>query len=59
MPAALFDNAETYGFIEVVNNMSSDRFDDNDLAILRTNTGFVSRALQQAEDKTLIEGDES
>jgi hypothetical protein len=39
--------------------MSSDQFDDNDLAILRVTTGFVSQALQQAEDMTLTEGDES
>ena len=55
----LFNNAETYGFIEVNNNMSSDRFDDNQLAILRATTGLVSHALQQAEDITLMEGDES
>jgi len=55
----LFNNAKTYGAIEVVNNMSSDQFDDNDLAILRVTARFVSQALQQAEDITLMEGDES
>jgi hypothetical protein len=39
--------------------MSSDQFDDNDPATLRVTTGFVSQALQQAEDITLMEGDES
>jgi len=39
--------------------MSSDQFDDNDLAILRVAAGFGSQALQQAEDITLTEGDES
>lgn len=47
------------GLSKVVNNMSSDQFDDNDLAILRVAAGFVSQALQQAEDITLTEGDES
>jgi len=57
--APLFNNAKTYGAIEVVNNMSSDQFDDNDLAILRVTARFESQALQQVEDITLMEGDES
>ncbi len=35
MRAPLFNNAKTNGVIEVVNNMSSNEFDENDLAILR------------------------
>lgn len=39
--------------------MSSERFDENDLAILPVTAGFVSQALQQVEEFTLMEGDES
>jgi hypothetical protein len=39
--------------------MSSDSFDDNDLAILRVTARFVSQALQEAEDITLTEGKNS
>lgn len=39
--------------------MSSDWFDDNDLAIFWFTAGFVSPALQQAEDIILMQGDES
>jgi GAF domain-containing protein len=59
MCAPLFNNVKTYGAIEVVNNMSSDQFDDNDLAILRVTARFVSQALQEVEDITLMEGDKS
>jgi len=57
--APLFNNAKSYGATEVVNNMSSDQFDDNYPATLRVTARFVSQALQQAEDITLMEGDES
>lgn len=56
MCAPLFSNAKSYGAIEVVNSMSSDQFDENDLAILRVTARFVSQALQEAEDITLTEG---
>ena len=59
MCAPLFNKVKTYGAIEVVNNMSSDQFDDNDLAILRVTARFVSQALQEAEDITLLEGGKS
>ena len=59
MCAPLYSSVKTYGAIEVVNNMYSDQFDENDLAILRVTARFVSQALQQAEDITLMEGDES
>jgi hypothetical protein len=61
MCAPLFNNAKTYGAIdiEVVNNMSSDLFDDNDLAIFGVTAGFVSQVLQQVKDVSLMEGDES
>jgi signal transduction protein with GAF and PtsI domain len=55
--APLFNNTKTYGAIEVVNNMSRDKFDDNDLSILSVSAGFVSQALQEAEDITLMEGE--
>jgi len=57
MCAPLFNSDKTYGAIEVVNNISSDKFDDNDLAILRVAARFVSQALQEAEDITLMKGD--
>jgi GAF domain-containing protein len=59
MCAPLYNNARNYGAIEVVNTMSSDQFDENDLAILRVTARFVSQALQEAEDITLMEGDQS
>jgi signal transduction protein with GAF and PtsI domain len=59
MCAPLFNDTKTYGAIEVVNSMSSDSFDDNDLAILRVTARFVSQALQEAEDITLTEGKNS
>ena len=59
MCAPLFNNTKTYGAIEVVNSISSDSFDDNDLAILRVTARFVSQALQEAEDITLSEGENS
>ena len=59
MCAPLFNHTKTYGAIEVVNSMSSDSFDDNDLAILRVTARFVSQALQEAEDITLTEGENS
>lgn len=57
MCAPLFNNEKTYGAIEVVNNMSSEQFDDNDLAILRVTARFVSQALEEAEDITQTEGE--
>lgn len=57
MCAPLFNNEKTYGAIEVVNNMFSNEFDENDLAILRVTARFVSQALQEAEDITLLEGE--
>lgn len=57
MCAPLFNNEKTYGAIEVVNNMSSNEFDESDLAILRVTARFVSHALQEAEDITLLEGE--
>ncbi len=59
MCAPLFNNAKTNGATEVVNKMSSDQFDDNDLTILRVAAHFLSQALQQVEDITLMEGGES
>ncbi|MCP4980866.1 MAG: GAF domain-containing protein [Gammaproteobacteria bacterium] len=59
MCAPLFNSAKTFGAIEVVNIMSGDQFDDNDLAILRVTARFVSQALQEAEDITLMEGERS
>jgi GAF domain-containing protein len=52
MCAPLFHNDKTYGAIEIVNNATSDEFDDNDLAILRVTARFVSQALREAEDIT-------
>ncbi len=57
MCAPLCNNEKTYGAIEVVNNLSSEEFDDNDLAILRVTARFVSQALAQAEDITQTEGE--
>lgn len=57
MCAPLFSDEITYGAIEVVNNMYSNEFDENDLAILRVTANFVSQALQEAEDITLLEGE--
>ena len=54
MCAPLYDDEKTYGAIEVVNNISTDGFDDNDLAILRVTARYVSQALQKAEDITLM-----
>ena len=39
--------------------MSSVQFDNRELTKLRVTAGSVSQALQQAEDITLMEGDES
>lgn len=58
MCAPLFSNDKTYGAIEVVNNISSDKFDENDLAILRVTAGFVSQALREAEDITITRGEQ-
>ncbi|MFT5504545.1 MAG: GAF domain-containing protein [Gammaproteobacteria bacterium] len=57
MCAPLFANRKVYGAIEVVNNLSGIVFDDNDLAILRVTARFVSQALQEAEDITLLENE--
>lgn len=59
MCAPLFNYEKTYGAIEVVNNLSSNEFDENDLAILRVAARFVSQALQEAEDITVLEGEQS
>ncbi len=59
MCAPLFNNEKTYGAIEVVNNISSEKFDENDLAILRVTARFVSEALEEAEDITQTEGEKS
>ncbi len=59
MCAPLFNNEKTFGAIEVVNNRSSNEFDENDLAILRVTARFVSQALQEAEDITQLEGEKS
>ena len=56
MCAPLFNNEKTYGAIEVVNNLTSDEFDENDLAIMRVAARFVSQALEEAEDITVREG---
>ena len=53
MCAPLYHNDQVYGAIEVVNNVSSDAFDENDLAILRVTARFVGQALREAEDITL------
>lgn len=57
MRAPLFNNANTYRTIEVVNYMSSNEFDENNPAILRVSARFVSQALPEAEDITLLEGE--
>jgi transcriptional regulator with GAF, ATPase, and Fis domain len=54
MCAPLYNDDKTYGAIEVVNNISTDGFDDNDLAILRVTARYVGQALQKAEDITLM-----
>ena len=59
MCAPLFHNETTYGAIEVVNNLTSDEFDDNDLAILRVTARFISQALREAENITLLEGEQT
>ena len=59
MCAPLFNHQKTFGAIEVVNNNSGNEFDENDLAILRVTARFVSQALQEAEDITLLEGEKS
>ena len=52
MCAPLYSDDKSYGAIEVVNSISKDDFDDNDLAILRVTARFVSQVLQVAEDIT-------
>lgn len=52
MCAPLSHNDKIYGAIEIVNNATSDEFDENDLAILRVTARFVSQALREAEDIT-------
>jgi transcriptional regulator with GAF, ATPase, and Fis domain len=52
MCAPLFSNEKAYGAIEVINNSSSDDFNENDLSILRVTARFVSQALQIAEEIT-------
>ncbi len=59
MCAPLFSNETSYGAIEVVNNVTSERFDENDLTILRVTASFVSQALREAEDITLMESGKS
>jgi len=57
MRAPLFNNEKTYGAIEVVNNMFSNEFDENNPAIVRVNARRHSQTLQEAEDITLLEGE--
>ena len=59
MCAPLFSNEKIYGAIEVVNNRTSDAFDDNDLAILRVTAHYVSHGLREAEILTLLENEEN
>ncbi len=59
MCAPLFNHEKTYGAIEVVNNLTSEAFDENDLAIMRVAARFVSQALEEAEDITVMEGKKS
>ena len=56
MCAPLITAGKVYGAIEVVNIVTGEGFDDNDLAILRVTANFVSQALQEAEHKTLDTG---
>ena len=56
MCAPLIINGKVYGAIEVVNIVTGEGFDDNDLAILRVTANFVSQALREAEYKTLDTG---
>jgi len=58
MCAPLFNNETVFGAIEVVNNRG-DEFDENDLAILRVTARFVGQALNEAEEITLIKGEET
>jgi len=39
--------------------MPGGKLDDNDLAAICLSAGFVSQSLQEAEDITMIEGEES
>jgi hypothetical protein len=39
--------------------MSSGKLDDIDLTVFCRSAGFMSQALQEAEDITMIEGEES
>lgn len=55
MCAPLWTHDRVYGAIEVVNNLSSAQFDENDLAILRVTARFVAEALREAEDITLMQ----
>ena len=59
MCAPLFSNETIYGAIEVVNTLSTEPFDENDLTIMRVTASFVSQALREAEDITLTESEES
>lgn len=45
------------GQSEAVNNVFSNELDENDLAILRVSAQFLSQALEEAEDITLMEGE--
>ena len=56
MCAPLLNQDTILGAIEVVNNVTSEEFDQNDLAILRVTARFVSEALREAEDITLMKG---
>lgn len=40
-------------------DMSSGKLDDIDLTVFCLSAGFMSQALQEAEDITMIEGEES
>ncbi len=56
MCAPLLGKDKIYGAIEVVNTVTSDEFDESDLAIMRVTARFVSHALIEAEDITIREG---
>lgn len=53
MCAPLLYRDKIFGAIEVVNTVSSEEFDESDLAILRVTARFVSHALKEAETITL------
>ena len=52
MCAPLFSGEKTFGAMEIINNNSTDNFDENDLSILRVTARSVSLALARAEQMT-------